>query len=281
VPYAARHRYPPVSVLVVLALLILTGCTGGGTPSGQHLGSTHSASPAVQASDDAPGSANPPPPAPAPSDALSRLPKFGPPPPAVPIVIPPGPAAPIYKRLPVAQPVAFLTIDDGWIQLPQDVTLMRAAHIPFTMFLIAPVAAKNPGFFQQLVSAGGVIEDHTLTHPEMKGKGYPFQRHEVCDARTSLEHTFGTTMHLFRPPFGDYDGATLRAVHDCGLRAAFFWSETVNNGTVFFQTPEHRIHPGDIILMHFRPAFAADVLAALTAIHNAGLVPALLENYLD
>jgi hypothetical protein len=41
----------------------------------------------------------------------------------------------------------------------------------------------------------------------------------------------------------------------------------------------HRIFPGDIILMHFRPAFLRDVLAALRAIHAAGLTPALLEDY--
>jgi len=175
--------------------------------------------------------------------------------------------------------VAFLTIDDGWIQLPDDLTLMRAAHIPFTMFLIAPVAAKNPGFFTQLESAGGVIEDHTITHPSLRGAAYPFQHHEVCDARTSLEHTFGTTLHLFRPPFGNYDQTTLRAVHDCGLKAAFHWSETVNDGKVFYQTEDHHIAAGDIILMHFRPAFVQDVLAALTAIHDAGLTPALLEDY--
>jgi len=199
---------------------------------------------------------------------------------AQPIHVPAGPYAPIYKRLPVTQPVAFLTIDDGWFQLPDDPRLMRDAHIPFTMFLIGPVAAKNPGFFAQLESSGGVVEDHTITHPELRGKSYEFQRHEVCDARTSLEHTFGTTLHLFRPPFGDYDQTTLRAVHDCGLKAAFYWSETVNNGAVAYQTAEHRIHPGDIILMHFRPAFTNDVIAALTAIHNAGLTPALLEDYI-
>jgi peptidoglycan/xylan/chitin deacetylase (PgdA/CDA1 family) len=220
------------------------------------------------------------PPAPLPGTLNGRIPTFVPPPPAQPITVSAGPLAPIYKRLPVTQPVAFLTIDDGWTQLPNDIPLMREAHIPFTMFLIAPVAAKSPEFFTQLRSEGGVVEDHTITHPEMKGKPYEFQRHEICDARASLERTFGTTMHLFRPPFGDYDQTTLRAVHDCGLKAAFYWSETVNNGTVFYQTPEHRVHPGDIILMHFRPAFTNDVIAALTAIHNAGLTPALLENYI-
>jgi peptidoglycan/xylan/chitin deacetylase (PgdA/CDA1 family) len=286
VPTLDRRRYALVSAVLVLLMTALVGC--GGTAGTQRW---HDNGP-----DDAPpGSSAIPVPSPAPDgsavpsgsasagkpgDFLSRLPTFGPPPPPQPIAAPPGPLAPIYKRLPVNQPVAFLTMDDGWFQLPDDLRLMKAAHIPFTMFLIGPVAAKNPGFFQQLEADGGVVEDHTMTHPEMKGKPYDFQRREVCDARTSLEHTFGTTMHLFRPPFGDYDQTTLRAVHDCGLHAAFFWSETVNNGTVFYQTAEHRIHPGDIILMHFRPAFVNDVIAALTAIHNAGLVPALLEKYI-
>ena len=199
---------------------------------------------------------------------------------AQPIVVPAGAAVPLYLRLPVKQPVAFLTMDDGWTQVPGAAALMRAAHVPFTMFLIAPVAAKNPAFFEELESAGGVIEDHTITHPEMRGKSYASQKHEVCDARTSLEQTFGRKMTIFRPPYGSYDKTTLRAVHDCGLRAAFNWSETVNEGVVRYQTSVHRIQPGDIILMHFRPAFLKDVTAALTAIHDAGLTPALLEDYL-
>jgi peptidoglycan/xylan/chitin deacetylase (PgdA/CDA1 family) len=216
----------------------------------------------------------------APDPGLPGIPTFPPAPVPQPIVVPAGPLAPIYHRLPVTQPVAFLTIDDGWFQLPEDLAMMRKAHIPFTMFLIAPVAAKNPGFFKQLEAAGGVIEDHTVTHTSLRGAGYPFQHHEICDGRAALAQIFGTTPHLFRPPFGNYDQTTLRAVHDCGLQAAFYWSETVNNGVVAYQTADHRIQAGDIILMHFRPAFVKDVLAALTAIHNAGLTPALLEDYI-
>jgi hypothetical protein len=49
---------------------------------------------------------------------------------------------------------------------------------------------------------------------------------------------------------------------------------------VSYQTSVHRIHAGDIILMHFKPTFVQDVLAALRAIHDAGLTPALLEDYI-
>ena len=84
---------------------------------------------------------------------------------------------------------------------------------------------------------------------------------------------------MFRPPFGDKDDGVLRAVHECGLKAAFFWTETVNAGVVRYQKGAS-VQRGDIILMHFRTTFVADFTAALRAIHDAGLTPALLENYL-
>ena len=272
-----------ITVVITALALALAGCTSAGDAKrvdgrvkGDDGGTMAPDSPQPGAS------GRPTPTSSAKLDAfLARLPHFSPTPPATPIGIPAGPVAPIFKRLPTRQPVAFLTIDDGFIQLPDDITLMRAAHIPFSLFLIANVAGQNPAFFKQLQDAGGVVEDHTMTHPEMKGKPYGFQRQQICDAKTSLEHAFTTNIRLFRPPFGDYDQTTLRAVHDCGLRAAFYWSETVNNGTVFYQTSLHQIQAGDIILMHFRPAFLADVIAALTAIHNAGLTPALLESYIS
>jgi peptidoglycan/xylan/chitin deacetylase (PgdA/CDA1 family) len=277
-------RLPRVLLALVATLAVAASCTspprahwsegqgeGGGGPLGSGAASPVVPSPPGSASPIPTGEDNP---------YLALVPKFGPPPVPEPITVPAGPVAPIYHRLPIHQPVAFLTMDDGQTQLPQAIPLMLAAHIRFTMFLIAPVAAGNPGFFRQLVEAGGVIEDHTITHPEMKGKSYDFQRHEVCGAKASLEQTFGTQLSLFRPPYGDYDQTTLRAVHDCGLKAAFHWSETVNDGKVFYQTEDHHIAAGDIILMHFRPAFVQDVLAALTAIHDGGLTPALLEDYL-
>ena len=55
--------------------------------------------------------------------------------------------------------------------------------------LVIPVAAEhsnadairnNPGYFTQLQSAGAVIEAHTITHTDLKGKSYAFQRHEIC-----------------------------------------------------------------------------------------------------
>ena len=262
--------------MLATAVMALAACTGSApaspragatSPTGAH-GPAHTPSP------------TPTKPLTALQKLVAKLPVFPAAPKAMPVHITGGSSAPIFYRLPVTSKVAFLTIDDGIVAMPEDLTVMHAAHIPFTMFLIAPVAARNPSFFKKLVADGGVIEDHTLTHPILRGRPEDFQEHEICGARTMLTHSFGRAPVLFRPPFGDYDRTTLRVVHDCGLTAAFYWSETVRNGKVFYQTSVHKIKPGDIILMHFRSTFPADVLAALTAIHKAGLTPALLEDYI-
>ena len=276
----ARTQHPLTWIAAALVAAALTaGCTSHpqSTPVSAHtpLGASHSAGPG-----------NPPKPSTTPTanltalqKILAKLPKFDPAPPAVPVALPAGPTAKMFHTIPVTANVAFLTMDDGIVQQSQDLQVMKAAGIPFTMFLIGPVAAKNPPFFKSLVADGGVIEDHTISHPDLKGKSYAFQKNEICGGKAKLTTAFGQAPTLFRPPYGDYDQNTLKAVHDCGLQAAFDWSETVNDGKVYYQTSLHKIRPGDIILMHFRPAFPQDVLAALTAIHAAGLTPALLTDY--
>jgi peptidoglycan/xylan/chitin deacetylase (PgdA/CDA1 family) len=212
---------------------------------------------------------------------LLRVPTFPPAPQPRPVRLPSGGAlAPFFDRVPTTQRVAFLTMDDGWTQSPDEIALMQAANIPFTMFLIAPVAAGNPAFFRRLVATGGGVGDHTITHASLRGRSYAFQHHEMCDSAPALTQVFGHRPRLFRPPYGTYDTTTLQVAHDCGYTAVVNWSETVTGGVLAYQTADHTIHPGDIILMHFRPTFVADVLAALAAIRAAGLTPAVLGDYL-
>jgi len=42
----------------------------------------------------------------------------------------------------------------------------------------------------------------------------------------------------------------------------------------------NKVQPGDIMLMHFRPTVVQDFIAGLQAIKDAGLTPALLEDYI-
>jgi peptidoglycan/xylan/chitin deacetylase (PgdA/CDA1 family) len=278
---SGRHRLSTAFAAVVVATAVTVALAGCGPAAVQThwIGAArHSPAPPAPrtAGDDSLGDNSSAPPVP--GNYLARIPTFPPAPPPQPVALPEGPSAPYLSHIATTQPVAFLTIDDGWTKQPEAIGLLKAAHIPVTLFLTINAIRNDPGYFKQLQSEGAVIEAHTITHTDLKGKSYDFQKREACGSADQLGALYGRRPVLFRPPFGDEDPTTLRVVHDCSLRAAFFWKETVNNGVVRYQTA-HKIQPGDIVLMHFRPTFVVDFLAALQAIHDAGLTPALLENY--
>ena len=54
------------------------------------------------------------------------------------------------------------------------------------------------------------------------------------------------------------------------MRVSFFWTQTVNDGIVRYQTSEQMVKPGDVMLMHFRPTLADDLLGALKAMQKSG-----------
>jgi peptidoglycan/xylan/chitin deacetylase (PgdA/CDA1 family) len=207
------------------------------------------------------------------------IPDFAPAPQPQPVTLPAGDSVAYLHRIPTDQKVAFLTIDDGFLKTPEAPELIAAAGVPVTLFLTTDAIRDDPAYFRPMVDAGAVVEAHTVTHAGLRGRSYEFQRREICDSADQLGAWFLRRPTLFRPPFGEKDATTLRAARDCGMTAAFMWTETVHKGKVRYQEGT-TVQPGDIILMHFREAFRADFVAALKAIHRAGLTPALLEDYM-
>ncbi len=200
----------------------------------------------------------------------------------VPVTIPhqAGQAAFIYE-VPTDQPVAFLTIDDGAVRHPMALELIKAAKVPVTLFLTTNYVSGHEEWFLALLDTGYVtIQNHSVTHQDPKSMSYGGANSELCTASDRLQNWFGTRPIYFRPPFGNQDADVLKAAWDCGMQAGFYWRETADNGQVWYQRDQGKIHKGDIILMHFRPRFPEDFTAALNAIKNSGLVPARLEDYL-
>ncbi|MEU7904667.1 polysaccharide deacetylase family protein [Actinoplanes sp. NPDC049118] len=269
-----------LALIAALAVLPAAACSTGrhGTQAAAPPKPAASSSPAASRG---PAPAVPPaPPSPPPVGwALSDIPVFPPAPPPRPITLPKSGSVPYLSRIPTDQPVAFLTIDDGFVRSPEAPKLLAAARVPVTLFLTTDAIRDDEPYFARLQQHGAVIEAHTITHTELRGRPYAFQRREICGSADRLGDRYGRRPVLFRPPFGARDATTLRAAHDCGIDAAFMWKETVHRGKVRYQEGR-TVKRGDIILMHFRPAFVKDFLAALRAIHRAGLTPALLEDYI-
>jgi hypothetical protein len=210
-----------------------------------------------------------------------ELPRFTSPPAPTKVEVAPasGPALQVDRVDVGSQKVAFITIDDGWMKDPAVITMLRAAHIPFTMFLTTDAIKSDPGFFRTLQGLGGGVEDHTVTHPKLTEDSYAQQQHEICASRTTLTRLYGRAPLIMRAPYGLKNANTLRAAASCGIRANVFWDEYAITGTVTWQRPGG-IRPGDMVLMHFDKYLKANLLSALQAFHRNGITPALLENYL-
>ncbi len=278
------RRDPPTSTgwratavtLAVAAMATLAGCTASQQPATQ-AGRAQLAGPARQLARPArqdsgvrPG---------APSATTPPEPLLPPAPPSDAVNVPSGTLAPVYFKVPTTQPVVFLTIDDGWTPSLPVLELIRAQHLPVTVFLIDRAWRRDPAYFRALQAAGATVEDHTLTHPVMSRLPLARQEQEICGGAAGEAAGFGTRPTLFRPPFGAFDRATRLAARACHLEAVVEWTATVNDGHLV--AVGGRLHRGYIILMHFRPSLLRDLTAALKAIRRAHLTIGRLSSSLE
>src|SRR5439155_4151647 len=120
---------------VLMTLTLAAGCSSGGSEPKAH---GRGGGGPVPSADPSPTVSPSPTHSPNPFDA--RVPKFPAAPPVEKVKLPDGPAAPFLHGVPTSQPVAFLTIDDGYEKKPEAIQLLQAAGIPVTLFLIGPIA---------------------------------------------------------------------------------------------------------------------------------------------
>ncbi|MCU6480705.1 polysaccharide deacetylase family protein [Arthrobacter sp. A2-55] len=188
--------------------------------------------------------------------------------------------APVITRIPTEQKVVFLTIDDGAVKRASDLALMEQHGIRASLFLAHNFIAGHASFFTAHTAAGFLIEDHTMSHNlGFIHLSYEQQKAEICGMADFEEKNFGRRPVLFRPPGGPYTMSVQRAAAACGMKAIVDWEAKASAGRMDYQVG-HALRPGEIVLMHFRPEFPADLAAFLKAQQAAGLKVVLLEDYL-
>lgn len=187
--------------------------------------------------------------------------------------------APVLSAIPTKRPVVFLGIDDGANKQPFELEMVKANNIKASLYLANRFISNDYDYFKDYITAGSLIENHSMTHTLLAGTSYEFQKQEICDTADLFLSKYGRRPIFFRPPGGSYDVNTQRAAADCGMKAVVLWIAKANGGSMQYQIG-HSLRPGDIVLMHFRPEFKADMQAFLDAQNAAGLHTELLEDWL-
>ncbi|MEV6677842.1 polysaccharide deacetylase family protein [Streptomyces erythrochromogenes] len=193
---------------------------------------------------------------------------------------------PVFTTVPTEDKVVFLTIDDGSEKDPEFLKMMQELKIPYTAFLSDYLVKDNYPYFKQMQAAGVTLNNHTLNHRYMPGLSYEQQREEICGQQDTIQKTFGKRPTLFRPPYGNYNDDTLKAAKSCGIKAVPLWNAEAFTNRMDYREWDRDLHPGDIILTHFRgkedwkgtmPDMIRHVMKTVT---DKGYAVARLEDYL-
>ncbi|MFF6993750.1 polysaccharide deacetylase family protein [Streptomyces sp. NPDC008313] len=193
---------------------------------------------------------------------------------------------PVFTTVPTEDKVVFLTIDDGAEKDPAFLRMMSELKIPYTVFLSDFAVKDDYGYFRRMRDRGVVLNNHTLHHRYLPALSYKEQKHEICGMQEVMRKQFGERPALFRPPYGNYDRDTLRAAKSCGVKAAPLWDEEVYVDHWEYREDDRDLHPGDIVLTHFRGRGEWDgtmpdmVRRFLKKVTDKGYAVARLEDYL-
>lgn len=193
---------------------------------------------------------------------------------------------PVFTSIPTKKKIVFLTIDDGSDKDPTFLRMMSDLKIPYTAFLSDYLIKDDYGFFKKMQRKGVVLNNHTLHHPYLPGLSYDEQRHEICAMQDVIERHYGKRPTLFRPPYGNYNQDTLLAAKSCGIKYAPIWDEEVFVDHWEYREWDQDLHPGDIILTHFRGRSDWDgtmpdmIRRFMKKVTGEGYAVARLEDYL-
>jgi peptidoglycan/xylan/chitin deacetylase (PgdA/CDA1 family) len=124
-----------------------------------------------------------------------------------------------------------LTYDDG----PNDAATEDLLQVldrhgaRATFFMIGRFVRQRPQLAREVLAAGHLVGNHTVTHPWLVWQSERVIRDELRACNQSLEDALGVPISYFRAPHGARRPAVLRIAHELGLTAvqwnvtAFDW----------------------------------------------------------
>ncbi|GHF16301.1 chitooligosaccharide deacetylase [Streptomyces spiralis] len=190
----------------------------------------------------------------------------------------PDPAL-VVTHVDTTDPVAFITIDDGWNHDPAAQKPLLDRQVPASLFLLPGAYSYDPEYFHTLLDHGrSRAENHTVDHPDLTTLDAAGQKAEICGARDQDLAEFGDSPLLMRPPYGAYDDTTRTTARACGVEAVVTWTYDLTTWTNPVLVP--RLKPGDIVLLHFNGTVEQDLRRVLDAAAAAGLKPAPLRDHI-
>jgi peptidoglycan/xylan/chitin deacetylase (PgdA/CDA1 family) len=174
-----------------------------------------------------------------------------------------------YRHGPRVRAVAIGFDDGPAADTPAFVAMLERSRAHATFFVIGRQlgAAFRPTLLRELRD-GDVLGDHTFTHPYLTSTGGV--RGQLLETIGAIRSLTGYRPCVFRPPYGAYDEAVLRAARSLGL-STVLWNVDPSDYTLPGSATIRRrvlaqVQPGSIIISHDGGGFRGQTLAAYPGI---------------
>jgi peptidoglycan/xylan/chitin deacetylase (PgdA/CDA1 family) len=187
------------------------------------------------------------------------------------------PRAKLLYKVETTDKVVFLTADDGSDRPADAVTELERLQWPISSFILPSKVGAYAPWFSSLGSRND-IGTHSVRHIALKGLSFEKQKKEICEGERRIKEKFGSTTGYFRPPYGSWDKRTLQAAAACGISHVVLWTVSLNGKTI--TTWDGKIHPGNIVLVHYVRSMAQSLRQLEIRLKRQGLTVARLSGYL-
>lgn len=188
----------------------------------------------------------------------------------------------IVRRGDPTKPIIYLTIDDcsDWRLVDRSRDIARSKGAKITYFPTGFSIRKNRVLYDELVSEGHEVENHTWSHrslDRLSESGIEYQIREQTEEAQRAINDPSYAQHFVRPPYGNGgygsgDRELLRVARRHGLKVAM-WSSDSNGWRVASRTDQaannyvlrnvySNFYRGVIVLQHAIPS-DIDVLPAI------------------
>ena len=128
------------------------------------------------------------------------------------------------KKLPIycvqtEEKKVALSFDAAWGNDDTEtlINILKEYNAKATFFVVGAWVDKYPESVKQLSDAGHQVMNHSNTHPYMTKIDSVQKLDELNTCNRKIEEITGVKPNLFRPPYGDYDNATLDAAESAGM----------------------------------------------------------------
>lgn len=172
-----------------------------------------------------------------------------------------------------------LTFDAAWgnEDTPRLLEILENHGLHVTFFMTGGWVENYPEDVKAILAAGHDLGNHSENHKNMSQLSDEEKKEEIMKVHDKVKELTGYDMFLFRPPYGDYDNATINVLKDCGYYPIQWDVDSLdwqNKGAdAILQTVlEHKnLGNGSIILCHNGAEYTAEALDALiTALEEEG-----------